>query len=63
MENLGKRTETTDTNRNYITNRIKETEERISSVEGMTEEILMSVKENAKAKTFLIQNIQKIEML
>jgi hypothetical protein len=29
----------------------------------MTEEILMSVKENAKAKTFLIQNIQKIEML
>jgi hypothetical protein len=36
MENLGKRTGTTDTS---ITNRIPEMEERISSMENMTEEI------------------------
>jgi predicted RNase H-like nuclease (RuvC/YqgF family) len=45
MENLGKRTGTTDTN---ITKRIQEMEERISGVKNTIEEIDTSVKENEK---------------
>ena len=52
MKNLGKRTGTTDIN---ITNRIQEMEERIQGIEIDT-----PVKENAKSKKFLTQNIQKI---
>ena len=45
MENLGKRTETTDAS---ITNRIQEMEEKMSDLEYTIEEIDTSVKENAK---------------
>ena len=48
MENLGNRSEITDVS---ITNRIKETEERISGVEGTIEETDTIVKENSKCKT------------
>lgn len=51
MENLRKRTVTTGAS---ITNRIQKMKERTSGVEDTTEEIDTSVKENAKAKTFLI---------
>ena len=54
MENLGKRTGTTDVS---ITNRIQEMEERISDVEDTIEESDISVKENAKSKEFIILNI------
>ena len=57
MENLGKRTATTDTS---ITNRVQEVEERLPGIEGKIEEINTSVKENVKSKKFLTQNIQKI---
>ena len=57
MENLGKRTRTTDIS---ITNRIHEMEERITDIEDMTEEINIQVKENAKSKKFMTQNIQEI---
>ena len=57
MENLGKRTGTTDTS---ITNRIQEMEDRISGVEDRTEEIDTSVKENVKSKKFLAQTTQEI---
>jgi restriction endonuclease len=57
IENLGKRTGTTDTN---ITNRVQEMEERLSGVEDMIEEIDTPAKENVKSKKFLTQNIQKI---
>ena len=45
---------------NTITNRIQKMEERISGTEDMIEEIDSSVKENAKSKTLLKQNIQEI---
>ena len=51
LEILGKRTGSTDAS---ITNRIKTMEERISGIEDTIEEIDTSVKENSKAKMFLI---------
>jgi uncharacterized coiled-coil protein SlyX len=57
MENLGKRTGTTDAS---ITNRIQEMEERIPGTEDTIEEIDISVKENAKSKKFMRQSIQEI---
>ena len=57
MENLGKWTRTTETS---ITNRIQETEERISDVEDTIEEINSLIKENNKSNIFLTQNIQEI---
>lgn len=45
MENLGKRTETTDVS---ITNRIQGMEERISGVEDTIEETDTLIKENIK---------------
>jgi hypothetical protein len=47
MENLRKKTETTD---ETITNRIKEIEERMSGVKDTIEEIETSGKENVKSK-------------
>ena len=58
MENLEKRTGTTDTS---ITNSIEETKERISDIENTIEEIDTLVKENIKCKKFLTQNFQKIQ--
>ena len=54
MENIGKRTETTDSN---ITNRVQVMELRITCVEDTMEDIDKMVKENAKVKKFLTQNI------
>ena len=56
MENLGKRTGTTDAS---ITNRTQ-MEERISGIEDTIEEIDTTVNENVRAKKFLTQNIQGI---
>jgi uncharacterized coiled-coil protein SlyX len=50
MENLGKRTGTTDTGN---TNRLQEVEERISDIEDTVEGINMLVKEHIKSKKFL----------
>ena len=47
MENLGKRTGTTDAS---ITNRIQEMEERISGINNTIQEIDTSIKENTKCK-------------
>jgi uncharacterized coiled-coil protein SlyX len=58
LENLGKRSGVMDAS---ITNRIQEIEERISGVEDTIENIDTTVKENAKSKKFLIQNIQEIQ--
>ena len=57
MENLGKRSGITDVS---ITNRIQETEKKIS-VEDTTEEIDTSVKENSKLTKLLTQTIQEIQ--
>ena len=57
MENLGKRTGTTDVR---ITNRIQEMGERISGTEDTIEDIDTSVKENTKCEKFLTQNRQEI---
>ena len=57
MENLGKRTGTTETS---ITNRIQEVEERISDTEDITEEINSLITEQNKSNKFLTQNIQEI---
>jgi hypothetical protein len=57
MENLGKRTGTTDISTN---NRIQVTEESISDKEDTIREINVSVKENVKSKKLLTQNIQEI---
>ena len=57
MENLGKRTGTTDTS---IINRIQEIEERISDAEDTIENIDITVKGNAKYKKLSTQNIQEI---
>jgi hypothetical protein len=54
--NLGKRSRVIDA---IITNRIQEKEERISCVEYTIEIINPTVKENAKCKNFLSQNIQE----
>jgi seryl-tRNA synthetase len=52
MENLGKRTGTTDAN---ITTKIQEMEERISGIGDNIEEMDISIKENVKCKKFLTQ--------
>ena len=57
MENLGKRTETTESS---ITNRIQEMEERISESEETIEKINALIKENSKSNKFSSQNIQEI---
>jgi hypothetical protein len=51
MENLGKRTGTTEAS---TTSRTQEVEERLWSIEDI------SVKENVKAEKFLTQNTQEI---
>jgi hypothetical protein len=56
--NLGKRTGVIDAS---ITNRILEMEERISGAEDTIENIDTSIKENAKCKKILTQNIQEIQ--
>jgi uncharacterized coiled-coil protein SlyX len=58
MENLGKRSGVTDVS---ITNRIWETEDRISGVEDTLEEIDTTVKENSKHKNLVTQSIQEIQ--
>ena len=57
MENLGKWSGTTEAS---IKDRMQAMEESISGVKDMIEEIDTSVKENAKSKKFLTQNIQEI---
>jgi predicted nucleic acid-binding Zn-ribbon protein len=57
MENLGKRSGITEVS---ISNRIKETEDRLSGVEDTIEDIDTTVKENSKQKKLLMQNIQEI---
>ncbi|KAK7798399.1 hypothetical protein U0070_012428 [Myodes glareolus] len=57
MENLGKRTETTESS---ITNRIQEIEERISDSEDTIEKINALIKENSKSNKFSSQNIQEL---
>jgi hypothetical protein len=56
-ENLGKRSGDIDVS---ITNRIHEIKERISGADTI-ENIDQKVKENAKSKKILTQNIQKIQ--
>ena len=57
MENLGKRTETTES---ILTNRIQEIEELISDYEDNIEKINALTKENSKSNKFSSQNIQEI---
>ena len=57
MENLGKRTETSETS---ITNRIQEIEERISDSEDTIEKLITLSKENSKSNKFSSQNIQEV---
>jgi hypothetical protein len=54
----GKRSWNIDTN---IINRIQGIEERISGAKDSIENIVTTVKENAKGKEILTQNIQKIQ--
>jgi hypothetical protein len=56
IENLGKRSGVRDAS---ITNRIQEVEERISGTEDNIENIDTTVKENAKSKKLVTQNIQE----
>ena len=58
LENLGKRSGVIDAS---ITNRIQEMEERIWGAEDSIENIDTTVKENAKSKKLLTQNIQGIQ--
>jgi chromosome segregation ATPase len=58
IETLGKKSGTIDAN---ITNRIQEMEERISGAEDSVENIGTIIKENAKCKKILTQNIQEIQ--
>jgi uncharacterized coiled-coil protein SlyX len=58
IENQGKRPRVIDAS---ITNRIQKIEERISSAEYTIESINTTVKENAKFKKLLTQNIQEIQ--
>jgi methyl-accepting chemotaxis protein len=44
-----------------ISNRVQEMEERISGIKNIIEDIGTSVKENAKCKKSLTQNIQEIQ--
>ena len=57
-ENLGKRSGVIDVS---ITNRITGIEERISGAEDTIENIDTTVKENAKSKKLLTQNIQETQ--
>jgi predicted nucleic acid-binding Zn-ribbon protein len=56
IENLGKMSEAIDAS---ITNRIQEIKERISGAEDTIENIDTKIKENAKCKKILTQNIKK----
>jgi hypothetical protein len=58
IENLGKRSGVIDAS---ITNRIQEIEERFSVAEDFIENIDTTVKENAKCKKVLTQNVQEIQ--
>jgi chromosome segregation ATPase len=58
IEILGKKSGTTDVR---ISNRIEEMEERILGAEDSIENMDTTIKENAKCKNFLIQNIQEIQ--
>jgi hypothetical protein len=58
IEILGKKTGTIDVS---ISNRIQEMEERISSAEDSIENMDTTIKENAKCKKILTQNIQEIQ--
>jgi hypothetical protein len=58
IENLGKRSEVIDAN---IINKIQGMEERIPGVEDTKANINTTVKENAKCKKLLTQNIQEIQ--
>ena len=56
IENLGKRSGVIDAS---ITNRIQEIEKRISGAEDTIENIDTIMKENAKSKNLLTQNIHE----
>jgi uncharacterized coiled-coil protein SlyX len=58
LENLGKRSGVIDVS---TSNRIQEIEERISGTEDTIENMDTTVKENAKGKKLLTQNIQEIQ--
>ena len=58
LENLEKRSEVIDAS---ITNRIQAVEEKLSAAEDTIENIDTTVKDNAKSKTLLTQNIQEIQ--
>ena len=58
IEILGKKSGTIDAS---ITNRIQEMDERISGAEDSIENISTTIKENAKCKKILTQNIQEIQ--
>jgi hypothetical protein len=57
IENLGKKSGTIDVS---ISNRIQEMEKRIPGAEDSIENISTTIKENAKCKKILTQNIQEI---
>jgi chromosome segregation ATPase len=58
IETLGKKSGTIDAS---ISNTIQEMEERISGAEDFIENIGTTIKENAKCKKILTQNIQEIQ--
>jgi hypothetical protein len=58
MEISGKKSGTIDA---IISDRIQEMEERISGVEDSIEYVDRTIKENAKCKKILTQNIQEIQ--
>ena len=58
IEILGKKSGTIDAS---ISNRIQEMEERISGAEDSIENMDTTIKENAKCKKILTQNIQEIQ--
>ena len=58
IENLGNESGTIDA---IISNRIQETEERISGAEDAIGNMDITIKENAKCKKILTQNIQEIQ--
>jgi len=58
IETIGKISGTIDAS---ISNRIQEMEERISCVEDSIENISTTIKENAKCKRILTQNIKEIQ--
>ena len=57
IKTLGKKSETIDASINNI---MQEMDERISGAEDSIENIRTTIKENAKYKNILIQNIQEI---